>query len=286
MDNANISHSKAGAESQPNEVSQTEKLDANHLEVDADRLLGHLANQEDHEIGVWQSLKKYPWACAWCVYACWTVILVSFENQASSSVLGIPEFRKDFGSYFEGNYVLPAEWQSAFSAAPVASAIFGVLGGAALADIIGRKLALMIALVVSFAAIAVEFVAVTNPVFFGGKFLNGFAVGTIQAVMTTYIGEVCRRVPHLSLPAVANSIPGHPSRLARNLHRQHWRGFRYRSSSGLHCGQLYWRCRLSLGLPHGHVLPIRLCSCFDPLGPFLARVCSTPSPRYTWSYVR
>lgn len=26
--------------------------------------------------------------------------------------------------------------------------------------------------------------------FFGGKFLNGFAVGTIQAVASTYIGEV------------------------------------------------------------------------------------------------
>jgi SP family general alpha glucoside:H+ symporter-like MFS transporter len=49
---------------------------------------------------------------------------------------------------------------------------------------------MMLALAVSFAAISVEFAAITNTVFFGGKFLNGFAVGTIQAVMTTYIGEV------------------------------------------------------------------------------------------------
>lgn len=35
-----------------------------------------------------------------------------------------------------------------------------------------------------------EFVATTNPLFFGGKFLNGFAVGTLQAVTGTYIGEV------------------------------------------------------------------------------------------------
>jgi MFS transporter, SP family, general alpha glucoside:H+ symporter len=48
----------------------------------------------------------------------------------------------------------------------------------------------MLALAVSFAAISVEFTATTNPVFFGGKFLNGFVVGAIQAVMTTYIGEV------------------------------------------------------------------------------------------------
>jgi MFS transporter, SP family, general alpha glucoside:H+ symporter len=178
-------------EQQPNDGLQKENLNVGHLEVMPNEQLGHLANQEDHELGIWQSLKRYPWACAWCVYACWSIILAAFELQAAGSVLGIPEFRKDFGSFFEGNYVLPAEWQSAFNAAPVASAIVGVLGGAALADKIGRKLTLMLALAVSFGAISIEFASTTNPVFFGGKFLNGFAVGTIQAVMTTYIGEVC-----------------------------------------------------------------------------------------------
>lgn len=49
---------------------------------------------------------------------------------------------------------------------------------------------MVIALVISFAAITLEFVATTNEQFFGGKFLNGFAVGTLQAVSSTYIGEV------------------------------------------------------------------------------------------------
>lgn len=35
-----------------------------------------------------------------------------------------------------------------------------------------------------------EFIATTNELFFGGKFLNGFAVGTIQTVSGAYIGEV------------------------------------------------------------------------------------------------
>ena len=95
--------------------------DVDQLETGANQQLGHLANQEDHDLGRLAALKRYPWACAWCVYACWCIILVSFEMQASGSVLGIPEFRKDFGSEFDGNYVLPADWQSAFNAAPVAS---------------------------------------------------------------------------------------------------------------------------------------------------------------------
>lgn len=66
----------------------------------------------------------------------------------------------------------------------------GVLAAAAIADVIGRKFTIIGALALSYAAISLEFAATTNPVFFGGKFLNGFAVGTIQSVMTTYIGEV------------------------------------------------------------------------------------------------
>lgn len=60
-------------------------------------------------------------SCLWCLYAVWCVLLVSFENQASGNILGIPRFREDFGTAFEGGYVLPAEWQAAFSGAPVAS---------------------------------------------------------------------------------------------------------------------------------------------------------------------
>ncbi|OQU97498.1 hypothetical protein CLAIMM_03423 [Cladophialophora immunda] len=193
MENSNISQLGADPERQSVEVVAKEKLSVDHMEVTPDEQLGHLANQEDHELGVWLSLKRYPWSCAWCVYACWSIILAAFEVQAGGSVLGIPEFRKDFGSSFDGNYVLPADWQSAFNAAPVASAIFGVLGGATIADIIGRKFTLIGALAISFAAISVEFAATTNPVFFGGKFLNGFAVGAIQGVMTTYVGEI---TPH------------------------------------------------------------------------------------------
>ncbi len=83
--------------------------------------MGHLGNQDDHEIGKRESFRRYPVTCFWCMYAVWCVLLVSFENQASGNILGIPEFRKDFGYFFNGDYVLAADWQSAFSGGPVAS---------------------------------------------------------------------------------------------------------------------------------------------------------------------
>ncbi|KXL42773.1 hypothetical protein M433DRAFT_27678 [Acidomyces richmondensis BFW] len=162
----------------------------NSKEGEFEEQLAHLANQEDHELGRWAAIKERPLSFAWCLFAVWTVLLVSFENQASGIILGIPEFRKDFGYLFDGNYVLPANWQSAFSGAPSAAQIIGALLTGQIADYIGRRYTLVIALAVSFAAITLEFTATTNPMFFGGKFLNGFAVGTIQAVASTYIGEI------------------------------------------------------------------------------------------------
>jgi MFS family permease len=81
--------------------------------------------------------------------------------------------------------------------------IVGALICGQLSDLIGRKKTVIIALAVSLAAISMEFVATTNALFFGGKFLNGFAVGTLQAVTGTYVGEVS---VHLSTGVLSKSI--------------------------------------------------------------------------------
>lgn len=82
---------------------------------------GHAADQEDHEETFIQAFTRHKKACFWCFYACWTIILVAFDTQAGGAVIGIPEFRKDFGFKYGDDYVIPASWQSAFSGAPTAS---------------------------------------------------------------------------------------------------------------------------------------------------------------------
>lgn len=104
--------------------SQKQATDAVHIDdALAEQRLAHLANREDHETGKWSAIQQNPRAFAWCLYAVWTVLLVSFENQASGTVVGIPEFRKDFGFYYNGGYVLSTQWQAAFSGAPIASLV-------------------------------------------------------------------------------------------------------------------------------------------------------------------
>ncbi|KAH9432013.1 hypothetical protein MCOR02_006717 [Pyricularia oryzae] len=42
----------------------------------------------------------------------------------------------------------------------------------------------------TYAAVTLELVSTTDATFFGGKFLNGFAIGFLQSVTVTYIGDV------------------------------------------------------------------------------------------------
>ena len=92
-----------------------------HEELVKDEHLGHLVTHEDHETSKWQAIKQNPICFFWCLYAVWTILLVTFENQAAGNVLGIPRFRQDFGHLHEGDYVIPGNWQSAFSGAPLAT---------------------------------------------------------------------------------------------------------------------------------------------------------------------
>ncbi|RDW87540.1 hypothetical protein BP5796_03234 [Coleophoma crateriformis] len=150
----------------------------------------HLTNEEDKELGKWATIKQNPYAFGWALFAVWTTLLVSFENNASGTVISIPQFRKDFGVLFEGNYVIPANWQSAFSGAPVASTAIGALTAGQIADWMGRKNTIAAALLGSFVSVTLEFIATTSPIFFLGKLINGFVVGTLAATSTTYLGEV------------------------------------------------------------------------------------------------
>ena len=100
---------------------QSNVVASHEEEQDRDEQLGHLANAEDHDTSKWQAIRRNPKAFAWCLFAVWACLLVSFENQAAGNILGIPQFRQDFGYAFDGTYVLSAKWQSAFSGAPIAS---------------------------------------------------------------------------------------------------------------------------------------------------------------------
>lgn len=102
----------------------SEKLDLTITDNEQVEDVDSIMEREDHNESKWGAVQKQPQAFTWCLFAVWILLLVSFENQASGAIIGIPQFRKDFGGYYQGDYVIPAHWQSAFGAAPVASCVY------------------------------------------------------------------------------------------------------------------------------------------------------------------
>jgi len=102
-------------------MSKDAQVDLEMIEhCDTQARAGYIGNQEDHQQTIRQVFRENKVTVAWCIYVWWLLLVTAFDNQAGGFVLSIPQFRKDFGYAFEGNYVLPAEWQSAYSGGPVA----------------------------------------------------------------------------------------------------------------------------------------------------------------------
>ncbi|KAK5057537.1 hypothetical protein LTR84_011537 [Exophiala bonariae] len=137
-----------------------------------------------------QAIRSHPGAFMWCLYMVWVMLSSNYINTAGGSVLGIPRFRKDFGSPYEDDYVLPAAWQSAYFGAPSAAGVLGAMGSATIADQLGRKPVLGLGFLIKAISTTLQVTATTNPVFFGAMVLNGVSSGTLTTMAFTYIGEV------------------------------------------------------------------------------------------------
>lgn len=81
----------------------------------------NIATQQDHDMGKLAAIRRNPWAFFWASFGAWQILLIAYENSAAGLVTGIPQFRQDFGFFYNGQWVLPAAWQAAHSGGPIAS---------------------------------------------------------------------------------------------------------------------------------------------------------------------
>lgn len=168
-------------------------MEENYVKPDSDptEILGHLGDQQQREETIRQALTRCPRTILWLCYAVLVITVVSYDNGTGSTAINIPRFRKDYGSYYGGNYVLPAKWQSAYSGGPTASSIIGSLGAGIFSDMVGRKLFFLVCYAVVLSGIALEtFSYGSNAIFFAGKLVCGFAIGGLVTNSMAYIGEV------------------------------------------------------------------------------------------------
>jgi SP family general alpha glucoside:H+ symporter-like MFS transporter len=85
----------------------------------------------------------------------------------------------------------------------------GSIAAGLIADRGGRKISFATSFLFSIVGITLEVVATSSPVFFAGKFINGFATGGFISTGFTYIGEVST-----SLPIFESNLTKHQKQIA------------------------------------------------------------------------
>lgn len=144
----------------------------------------------EHHMTKIQAAKAYKAIIFYAAVIIWTAILVGYENQAGGMVLSIPQFREDFGYEYNGEYVLPADWQSAITGGATGALAIGALVGSWFSDRFGKRRTILFASILSVPFITVEYIAVTIEIFFMGKFVNAFFLGILVANLPAYTSEI------------------------------------------------------------------------------------------------
>lgn len=174
-----------------------------HVELDegSNQLHGRAIQQQEHNRGYLETLRKDPWLLFWIGVMLWTLIVRGFENQSSGSVISIPDFKKRFGRLEDGEYFIETEWQSALSGGSNAAAIVGSWAASYFADKFGAKPVTLVAAAINIASVAIEFSTTSIGMFFGGKMLNFVAIGAFLNICTAYVAD-------LSPLAIRSSVIG------------------------------------------------------------------------------
>jgi SP family general alpha glucoside:H+ symporter-like MFS transporter len=178
-----------------------DSIDHVELEASSSQLRGRAIQQQEHNRGYLETLRKDPWLLFWIGVMLWTLIVRGFENQSSGSVISIPDFKERFGRLEDGQYFIDTKWQSALSGGSNAAAIVGSWAASYFADKFGVKPVTLAAAAVNIASVAIEFSTTSIAMFFGGKMLNFVAIGAFLNICTAYVAD-------LSPLAIRSSVIG------------------------------------------------------------------------------
>ncbi|KAK4949951.1 hypothetical protein LTR10_011793 [Elasticomyces elasticus] len=149
------------------------------------------AADHEHNMSVWQAIKTYPKACGWSILASTALIMEGYDLVVIGSFYGFPEFQKKYGAKQpDGKYVVSAPWQTGLSNGALIGEILGLLACGILAERMGYRFTIGLALVLVICFIFITFFAVNIQMLLVGEILCGLPWGVFQTITTAYAAEV------------------------------------------------------------------------------------------------
>jgi len=140
-------------------------------------------------------LKSHKWALIYCSVSAIGALVFGYDNTYYSGILGMQEFKNDFGDHIDpstGKKALATSFQSLTTSSIYIGDVVGALSSGPLNDRFGRRAVLWFA---SLCVLAGGICQVTDTHYEGvmvvGRILIGIGVGNFTVTSLLYMGEVC-----------------------------------------------------------------------------------------------
>ncbi|KAH8662571.1 general substrate transporter [Xylariales sp. PMI_506] len=151
------------------------------------------ANEEEHQVTLWQGLKTYKKAALWSLVISTSVIMEGYDTTLMGSFMGYPAFRDKYGvpsgNDKDGNQI-PASWQTALNDIGGAGNFIGAMLNGWMTAKWGHRKVIMFWLAFLTASIFLVFFAPDRPVLLVGQFLCSIPFGVFATTGPAYAAEV------------------------------------------------------------------------------------------------
>ncbi|KAL3453044.1 general substrate transporter [Aspergillus insuetus] len=175
--------------------SRSEKVDIDKSNTLADgNLLNDAVDGEnrEHQMGVWEAAKRYPWACFWAFIMCFTIeMMESFDMFLNTDFVALEQFSKTYGVQTgPDSWAIPTRWQSALFQAGQCGAFVGVYLAGPITNRFGYRWTTLLGLVLMNVTIFVSFFANSLTLLVIGQALEGVPWGFFIANSPAYASEI------------------------------------------------------------------------------------------------
>lgn len=150
-----------------------------------------LAIRAEHNLTFTEACKLYPAAIGWSAFVSLGVIMLAFDPQLLGNLYATPQFCRDFGYLYEGEYIISAPWQTGLSMGNPVGQVVGALFAAYPMDRFGRKLTFAACVALTGALVFIQFFARSLEVLLVGELLGGLVLGCYVVIAPAYASEVC-----------------------------------------------------------------------------------------------
>jgi SP family general alpha glucoside:H+ symporter-like MFS transporter len=150
------------------------------------------ATENELRMSLSEAFRRYPKAIGWSMLLSTAVIMEGYDLLLVTSFFAFPPWTMKYGELQpDGSYQLSAQWQAGLYNGAAVGEMLGLFAAGYLAERIGYRKVMLIALSMITAFIFIPFFAPNVQTLLVGSILMGIPWGVFQTVPTTYAAEIC-----------------------------------------------------------------------------------------------